>query len=70
MKVPAVISATYSLPLKSSCLDTTMILYAPAPLSIITDLAIPMLPMPTLISLNLLKKERVVVILLFAEGGL
>lgn len=70
IQVSAAFSAQYPRPSGTRCLNTVTILYASAPLNITTDLAILLLPMPALTALNLPKKEKIIVVCLFAGGGL
>ena len=68
----AQVSATFqsSLPPSFKCMSTYKLLYASGPINLITDLAILILPMPILTSLRLPKKQKVILIMLFAAGGL
>lgn len=52
------------------CMSTYKLLYASGPINLITDLAILILPMPILTSLRLPKKQKIILIVLFATGGL
>ncbi|PWW80720.1 MFS general substrate transporter [Tuber magnatum] len=65
------VSATFrsSLPPSFKCIPTYTMLYASGPVNLITDLAILILPMPILTSLRLPKKQKIILIVLFAAGG-
>ncbi|RPB00539.1 MFS general substrate transporter [Choiromyces venosus 120613-1] len=65
------VSATFqsSLPPSFKCMSTYTILYASGPVNLITDLAILILPMPILTSLRLPRKQKIILIMLFAAGG-
>ncbi|CUS12976.1 unnamed protein product [Tuber aestivum] len=65
------VSATFrsSLPPSFKCIPTYTMLYASGPVNLITDLAILVLPMPILTSLRLPKKQKIILIVLFAAGG-
>lgn len=67
--ISAAFTTDYNSTLGSNCRNVITIFYASAPLNIITDLAILLLPMPVLTSLNLPRKEKIVVVCLFAGGG-
>ncbi|KAH8151192.1 uncharacterized protein LAJ45_04894 [Morchella importuna] len=67
--ISAAFTIDYDPLLESHCRNVITIFYASAPLNIITDLAILLLPMPVLTSLNLPRKEKIVVVCLFAGGG-
>ncbi|CAZ83370.1 unnamed protein product [Tuber melanosporum] len=51
------------------CIPTYTMLYASGPVNLITDLAILVLPMPILTSLRLPRKQKIILIVVFAAGG-
>lgn len=63
---------TYSDPLPRGwkCLDTVKLVYAAAPLHIVTDFGIILLPMPMLSALQLPMKQKVMLMFIFGSGGL
>ncbi|KAL7267960.1 hypothetical protein RUND412_009435 [Rhizina undulata] len=65
------ISAAFkaALPPTVQCLNTISLLYASAPINVITDLAILFMPMPVLTSLRLPKKQKIILIFVFGLGG-
>lgn len=66
------LSATFlaNIPTTAKCIETYALIYTSAPLNVITDLLILILPMPVLTSLRLPKKQKVILIAVFAVGGL
>ncbi|KAH0614803.1 uncharacterized protein H6S33_000439 [Morchella sextelata] len=66
------LSATFlaDMPGTTRCIETYALIYASAPLNVITDLLILILPMPVLTSLRLPKKQKIILIAVFAGGGL
>lgn len=58
------------MPETARCIETYALIYASAPLNVITDLLILILPMPVLTSLRLPKKQKIILIAVFAGGGL
>jgi hypothetical protein len=52
------------------CLDVVRLVYAAAPLQIITDFAVILLPMPILSGLQLPRKQKATLMLIFGAGGL
>ncbi|KAF8243071.1 MFS general substrate transporter [Wilcoxina mikolae CBS 423.85] len=56
-------------PGKWKCLDVVRLVYAAAPLQIITDFAVLLLPMPILSSLQLPWKQRAMLMVIFGAGG-
>ncbi|KAI5817779.1 major facilitator superfamily domain-containing protein [Pyronema omphalodes] len=51
------------------CLDVVRLVYAAAPLQIITDFAVILLPMPILSGLQLPRKQKATLMLIFGAGG-
>ncbi|CCX07968.1 Similar to Glucose/galactose transporter; acc. no. Q2YIJ8 [Pyronema omphalodes CBS 100304] len=51
------------------CLDVVRLVYAAAPLQIITDFAVILLPMPILSGLQLPRKQKAMLMLIFGAGG-
>lgn len=57
-------------PSTTKCIGTYALIYASAPVNFLTDLSILILPMPILTSLRLPKKQKIILIGVFAAGGL
>lgn len=54
----------------AECIDTVKMIYASAPVHIITDVAILLLPMKTLTSLQLPLRQKLALVFAFTGGGL
>lgn len=58
------------MPPGAKCIEIYTLTYTSAPINVITDLAILILPMPVLTSLRLPSKQKIILIMVFAGGGL
>ncbi|KAF7506173.1 hypothetical protein GJ744_012153 [Endocarpon pusillum] len=60
---------TYPVPGNSSCTNIVTLYLSSAPVNIITDLAILLLPMPLLTSMRLPKKQKIILVATFSAGA-
>jgi fucose permease len=60
---------TYPVPKNSSCTDIVTLYLSSAPVNIITDLAILLLPMPLLTGMRLPKKQKIILVATFSAGA-
>ena len=60
---------TYPVPAKSSCIDIVTLYLSSAPVNIITDLAILLLPMPVLTGIRLPRKQKIILVATFSAGA-
>jgi fucose permease len=60
---------TYPVPENSSCTDIVTLYLSSAPVNIITDLAILLLPMPLLTSMRLPRKQKIILVATFSAGA-
>lgn len=60
---------TYPVPDNSSCTDIVTLYLSSAPVNIITDLAILLLPMPLLTGMRLPKKQKIILVATFSAGA-
>ena len=58
----------YPTPQNANCTDIVTLYLSSAPVNIITDLAILVLPMPTLTSMRLPKKQKIILVVTFSFG--
>ena len=59
----------YRLPQGANCTDIVTLYLSSAPVNIITDLAILLLPMPVLTSMRLPRKEKIILVITFSFGA-
>jgi fucose permease len=60
---------TYPVPDKGTCTDIVTLYLSSAPVNIITDLAILLLPMPLLTGMRLPKKQKIILVATFSAGA-
>lgn len=65
---PPYAAFTYPVPENASCTDIVTLYLSSAPVNIITDLAILLLPMPILTGMRLPKKQKIILVATFSAG--
>ncbi|RMZ87930.1 hypothetical protein DV736_g4840, partial [Chaetothyriales sp. CBS 134916] len=66
--MPVLAGYTYPTPSNAKCTDTVTLYLSSAPVNIITDVAILLLPIPILTGLRLPKKQKIILVVTFSFG--